>query len=258
MNPYEMMKLHEAEFTKSDQQIYQSILKNPQNAISFSIVRSAELMNSSKDGLLRFCKKIGYEGFKEFRFELARYVHSGIHESVPSTSSDKRKKVIEIYKQGLSDLVEGITDTNIHSLSDRILQSNHIRIFAIHRTSLAAKEFSYRLMKIGIASDSYHDSLFFKSIIDTAKAGDLHIFITMSANSPDILESIENSKKANAKIILVTQNDRYKNDQIDQIIILPSLAFSHDEFFLDSTMLAYAYIECLIMEISARMITHIV
>lgn len=255
MNPYEMMRFHQKEFNKTDQRIYEAILTDPQSAISFSIIKAAEQMGVSKDALLRFCKKIGFEGFKEFRFELARYIHAGENEQSATSQSQKREQVIQIYNKGLQDLLTCFHDQDIQDINDLILQTERIRIFAVHRSGLIAKEFHYRLLKIGITSDAYTDTLFFRSISELAKKGDLHILISLSATSPDIIENAEISKKSGAKTLLITQNARPpKAELYDKIIVIPTLDFPHNEFFLDATMLCYPLIEIIIMALSSTMI----
>ena len=255
MNPYEMMKFHQKEFNKTDQKIYEAILLDPQSAISFSIIKAAEQMGVSKDALLRFCKKIGFEGFKEFRFELARYIHAGENVQTITSQSQKRDQVISIYNKGLQDLLNCVNDQDIQDINQMILQASRIRIFAVHRTGLIAKEFHYRLMKIGIASDPYTDTMFFKSISELAKEGELHIYISMSATSPDIVENAQISKKIGASTLLLTQNNRFPNSELyDKSIVLPTLDFPHHEYFLDATMLCYPLIEIIVMSLSVSMI----
>lgn len=257
MNPYEMMKFHQKEFNKTDQKIYDSILEDPQSAITFSIVKSAQCMGVSKDALLRFCKKLGYEGFKEFRFELARYVHAGENEQTATTKSQKREQVIQIYNKGLQDLLTCIHDQDYVELNEMMLQASRIRIFAVHRTGLIANELNYRLMKIGVDSDAYTDTIFFRSITELAIAQELHIYISMSSTSKEIIENVEISKKIGAKTLLITQNSRPPRDELyDKVITLPTLEFPHTEFFLDATMLCYPFIEMIVMSLSSYMIDH--
>lgn len=255
MNPYDLMKYHEKDFTKSDQRIYEMILTNPHHAITDSIVKSADLMHTSKDALLRFCKKLGYAGYKEFRFELSRYLHAGGSATLKDTSKDKRSQVIQIYKQGLDALYAQVSEDAIHEICKRILSASNIRIFALHRTGLIAEEFSYRLLKIGIPSHFHRDNVFFSSMIESSRPNELHIYISMSATMNDLSDYTEKSKKATAETVLITQNMFYKDTgMIDQYIYLPSLEFPHSEFFLDTTMLCYPLIEMIIMHLADQMI----
>lgn len=255
MNPFELMKHHEKSFTKSDLLIYQAIKENPQNAITESIVKSASLMGTSKDAILRFCKKLGYDGYKEFRFELSRYLHAGIEFTQPNSDQNKRKQMIEIYQHSLAQLYTQIKEEDLQHFCKLILQAKQIHIFGLHRTGLIAEEFAYRLLKIGISSQFHRDHSFFPSWIETAKEDELHIYISMSASMESMIENMEKSKKAKASVVLITQNNFFRDTQyIDQCICIPAVDFPHHEFFLDTTMICYPMIEMIIMELADQMI----
>ena len=76
MNPYELISAHEAEFTKSDEIIRDAILSNPELIIKYNIITIAEKIDVSKSAILRFCKKLGYSGFSDFKFDMSRFVNS--------------------------------------------------------------------------------------------------------------------------------------------------------------------------------------
>ena len=44
---------------------------------SYTIIDVAEFADVSKSALLRFCKKLGYSGYSEFKFEVSRFLLSG-------------------------------------------------------------------------------------------------------------------------------------------------------------------------------------
>ena len=77
MNPLELITLHEQSFTKSDIKVRNFVLDNLEIITARSIDIIAEKAGVSKSALLRFCKKLGYEGYSEFKYEVSKYLLSG-------------------------------------------------------------------------------------------------------------------------------------------------------------------------------------
>ena len=207
MNPMDVILLHENEFTQSEIKIKDLILSNPDIIACFPLVTAAYKMGVSKSALLRFCKKCGYEGFSEFKYELSRYIHSG---NIQKNSDNSSKEIINLFIEKLEIINESNLDKSIEVLANEILNANKIKIYGVHETGLAAKHLQYRLTTIGIDSESITDNSLIaeKALFSTKK--DLNIYFSLSALTTIINESIENSLKNKCKIALITQNSKSK------------------------------------------------
>ena len=248
MNPMDVILLHENEFTQSEIKIKDLILSNPDIIACFPLVTAAYKMGVSKSALLRFCKKCGYEGFSEFKYELSRYIHSG---NIQKNSDNSSKEIIYLFIEKLEIINESNLDKSIEVLANEILNANKIKIYGLHETGLAAKHLQYRLTTIGIDSESITDNSLIaeKALFSTKK--DLNIYFSLSALTTIINESIENSLKNKSKTALVTQNSKSKFSKLlSNIIVLPSFSLNRDRFFIDSQALNFVFIELLINKLS--------
>ncbi|MDV4152016.1 MurR/RpiR family transcriptional regulator [Clostridium sp. AL.422] len=248
MNPMDVILLHENEFTQSEIKIKELIFGNPDIIACFPLVTAAYKMGVSKSALLRFCKKCGYEGFSEFKYELSRYIHSG---NIEKNTDDSSKEIIKLFIEKLAIINESNLDNNIEALANEILNANKIKIYGLHETGLAAKHLQYRLTTIGIDSESVTDNSLIaeKALFSTKK--DLNIYFSLSSLTTIINESIENSLKNNCKIALITQNSKSRFSKLlSNIIVLPSFSLTKDSFFIDSQALNFVFIELLINKLS--------
>lgn len=57
-------------FTDSDQQIYQTLLKESENMHDLTINELAKLSFTSKSSILRFVQKLGFSGFSDFKYSI--------------------------------------------------------------------------------------------------------------------------------------------------------------------------------------------
>lgn len=250
MNPMDVILLHENEFTQSEIKIKELILTNPDIIACFPLVTAAYKMGVSKSALLRFCKKCGYDGFSEFKYELSRYIHSGNIEK-DKLNNDSSNEIIKLFIEKLKIINESNLDNSIETLANEILKANKIKIYGVHETGLSARHLQYRLTTIGIDSESVTDNSLIaeKALFSTKK--DLNIYFSLSALTTIINESIENSLKNNCKIALITQNSKSKFSKLlSNIIVLPSFSLTKDSFFIDSQALNFVFIELLINKLS--------
>ena len=62
-------------FTTTEKRIADYIRRNIEAAVYMTIEELAKATYTSHSAIIRLCKKMGFSGFKEFRFELGREVH---------------------------------------------------------------------------------------------------------------------------------------------------------------------------------------
>lgn len=247
MNPYELMTAHESEFTKSDEIIRDSILNNPEIIIKYNIISLAERINVSKSAILRFCKKLGYSGFSDFKFDMSRFIHSGAHEAQKHESTIE--EVLEILEKSIHNLRQAISPQVLHKLAEDICNAKTVRLFGIMSSSVAATQLMYRLFQVGIPSQVVSDYFILNEINECASKDDLHIFFSASGNSFDITNC--KFDDIAAKTVLITQNNRTNfHDSVNEVIVLPSFDKNILDFYLEPQYLNLAFIEILVCEVS--------
>jgi len=249
MNPFQLMKFHEKGFTKSDKLISKSLLETPYDFIQANISLSAEKINTSPSALLRFCKKLGYKGFSEFRFELERYLNSANH--AVSDEETGNQRIISIYKESLDQFLDSVSDEKIETLAKNILNASKVKIFGVERTGLVAQELYLCLLKIGISSEVFVDEYLFSLTIKTTKSDELHIYISVSGLTTKINDSIQESYEENANVAVITHNPNISNvELINTLVILPMADISQLSFSnIQSHVLNHIFIEVLIASI---------
>ena len=58
--------------SKSERKVAQAVLRNPQRAIAENITALARNAHVSEPTVVRFCRAIGYHGWREFKMKLAQ------------------------------------------------------------------------------------------------------------------------------------------------------------------------------------------
>lgn len=249
MSPIERIELYKDEFTNSDQKIYTYLKQYLSDVASYSIIEIAEKAGVSKSALLRFCKKIGYEGFAEFKYDVSKFLLSGGGNDDNTDSSVS--SILSLYSRQITSLSESFTASSFNLLTDLILNSDRIRIFGIHESGLSATYMSYRLSALGIDSEAISNAASFHSKISCAKRNDLNIFFSVSGANQHTSEAFHDAFSTQASNVLITSNAHTKGaKKFTDVLILPSISTIHPNLFLDSHSIVIISIDIIINELA--------
>lgn len=249
MNPLELINLHESEFTKSDEKIKIFVINNPDYISSYPIVDVAAKAGVSKSALLRFCKKLGYNGYSEFKYEVSKYLLSGRFKNPTVIKSNM--DIVENYISCIQKLPAYINEDSLISFCNYIRNASRIRIFGLHESGLSATYFSYRLASLGIDSEAIIHSGVFSEKASFSTTSDFNIFISVSGTTDCITAAAKTSFDRCTPCALITQNSKAKySNKYDCFISIPSLNLDKNQLFLDSQAIIFITIDLIINKLS--------
>lgn len=249
MNPIELINLHESEFTKSDEKIKTYVINNPDYVSSYSIIDVAAKAGVSKSALLRFCQKLGYNGYSEFKYEVSKYLLSGNFKNPTVVKSNM--DIIEHYLNCIQKIPECISDERFLALGNYISKASRIRIFGLHESGLSATYFTYRLSALGIDSEAIIHSGIFSEKASFSTTSDFHIFISVSGTTDCITEAAKTSFDRGTPCAIITQNSKAKYfNKYDCFMAIPSLNLDKNQLFLDSQAILFITIDLIINQLS--------
>lgn len=244
MTPLERISAYQAEFTRSDRKIQDYLNNNLSEISSYSITDVAEHIGVSKSALLRFCKRIGYSGYSEFKYHVSSYLLSGGTNGESSVHSVE--EFTNFYITGIQEIKSYVNDAQLIQTAEYILRADHIRVFGIHESGLSATYFSYRLNTLGIDSEAISSAASFHSKIMCAKKQDLNIFFSVSGTNSEIVEASTLAFDTMADNIMITCNSLAPHaTRFNCLITLPMVSSHSNNLFLDSHSIVIVSIDLL-------------
>lgn len=253
MNPIQKMEEHKKSYTETEQLIYQWIKDEPAKVIHFSIDDIAVESKTSKAAIVRFCKKIGYNGFAEFKFELSRFIVSGMHDDETNENVNIIKSITSLYGGFLRQFIEYISIENISYFVSEIKKANRVKIIGNNRTGLSAIQMRYRMSKIGFDAEAITDMALVQTIQDIVKDGDLIILFTIYAQSKVYTNFIKAIQSTGAKLILITMTEKSSYEKYsDLTFVLPCISRASTTSFLDDQALFFVFIEIVLAKLASK------
>jgi len=190
-------------FTESEQVVADFFIKNVDETIDFSAKNISELLHVSEASLTRFSKKCGLSGYREFI-----YIYKlNIAES-GSTHTQLTQNVLADYDEILNKTYSLIDEEQIESLVQLIINAKRVYFYGIGSSGLVAQEMKSRFMRLGLFCDAFTDADLIKINTSLLDKDSVLIALSISSDTPAIVNALEQAQKQNAKTVLLTANKK--------------------------------------------------
>ena len=154
-----------AGFTPTEQQLALHILSLGERINRYSIKELARESNASISSVHRLCKKVGLEGYKDFKIALARSyavestAPGDVDVNYPFQEGDRAETVLcrvrSLYDTALLQTAELIDPQELDRAADLILGAQSVDIYTQSHNLYPARMFCDRLLSVGVRSTAY-------------------------------------------------------------------------------------------------------
>lgn len=246
MNPIEKLDLKKDTFTKKELVIYNILKNNPDSILRESAATLSKAYGVSQATITRFCQKLGYDGFNEFKFDIFRY------QKQDADISEVGNSKIDNYCKLLKILEETLDKTKLERLADYINRSDKIILCGSHKSTIPAEMLKLNLFKFKktvqiITLDLVQEMTHF------VNQNDLIIYFTNNGSSlqqfkPSLKLCVEENK---CKLAVITMNDKLSIKNIsDPYIWIPSSTNQHFSMYLENQIFFLIYVDLLTSQLS--------
>lgn len=191
--------------TKTEKKIIQGILDiEPSEIIYLSIGDLASRLNVAEATLVRFCKKLGYNGFQDFKLHLSQ--DSGMMNK--SSDDCVVKKIALQMVDAINETSRSIKYEECLKIADKIIGARKICAFGVGNSAITAMEISNVLARIGYTVTYTPDTHLQAMISSNLCEDDVVILISVSGSTKDIIDVADVAKKNGASVVVITCYDR--------------------------------------------------
>lgn len=132
MNIFDTIELKKPTFTKAEMKVCEAISKDYVIVFHHSSNSLAEELHVSQASISRFCKKLGYDGYNEFRYALYDSVHTTRPDSSSMSKADCAKRIIDL-------LTKQAQDGEYDHFVELLYEADYVFTTGVHRSSLPAR-----------------------------------------------------------------------------------------------------------------------
>ena len=237
------LKPNNVVLSKSDKKIYNVVLKHPAHVQLMTIQKIAADAHTSVASVQRYCKKLGYTGFKEFKFQLKNYLQQRL--DFKKNNSSYLSNYLKV-----ANSFKNIEEHKINSLAEALINSEHIYVIGIFYSSIPAKQLAMGMQdlnKVSFYTDNYVTASHWVGLIEEE---DTFVVFSVSGNDPFIRKYISEPLSKLSKTYLITFNpDTKLRKYFKNCIVLPGKAFANNSA-IDPQSLFSLFVEMVIEQIA--------
>lgn len=234
--------------TKNELKACELILKDLNKVQMYSLTEMSEQIKITKTTILRFCQKMGYSGYTEFRYDCVKYVNSLSNaERLIEDENEKIMNVEKIYMDTIKLLHYTLKDEDFRTLATMIQSARKVRCVGEINSEVTCLQLKYALAMYGIDADVLPSKATVKAVDLITNEQDLLIVMSASANSEIVKEAYSLKENNGCQIALVTMNPSTPLEvKSDIFLLLPSVAPLKNKSLLDSVPIYSLFVEILL------------
>lgn len=196
---------------EQEQKVGQYVLDHPAEAIHLSMTDLATRCTVSDTTVFRFCRKIGTEGFQDFKIRLALELapdRAATYASVGGDDSpaEAARKVIAADIKALEDTLSVLDLATLEYAADAVLAARRVDIYGSGGGAIAALELQYKLMRVGVRAVPHTDAEMQIISATLLTSADLAVGISHSGESHDVLNALVTARNTGARTIAITNH----------------------------------------------------
>ena len=199
----------------SERKVARYVSQNLDNMVGLSVEELAGRSGSSQAAVVRFCKKLGYKGYRDFSIqlvsELAVAQRVNVHRAGVSDilAGEKAgtviRKVCHHNIQAIEDTFSLVEPEQVELAADKLLHAQRVDLYAIAASNLVAQDAQQKLMRINKRVTAYSDPHLQLSSASTLTPSDVVIALSWSGETREVLEAAELARRNGAFIIAITR-----------------------------------------------------
>lgn len=231
MNMIEQLKEQKG-FSETERHIADYILENIDDSVEMNIGDLARATYTSNAAIIRLCRKVGVDGYRDFRVALARALSkhrtqkTDVNIDDPFTTREHPESIMSsvaaISREAINACFASVKPERLEQAAYWLQSAGQIFIYAVGDSYISASAFANMLVKIGlhpIMVSQYNEEM---AITYGATAKDIALVVSYTGS---ILKGIPHAldvlRKNQCKIIMITS--RQENQGVDLPIVFPAL-----------------------------------
>lgn len=151
--------------SKVEARISDYILDNDQNIINMTISNFAQQVEVAESSIIRFCRRLGYDGFTSLKINLAKNTQSSKEYVLDEISIDEDSvdpmrvtaKVFSSISRTLSETLQIIDSSALERTVDLLCSAKKIVFYGVGTSATIATDAYYRFMRIGLPTSASID-----------------------------------------------------------------------------------------------------
>lgn len=193
----------------AEKRVAQVILSDPREAVHYSITQLAEKAEVSDATVVKFCKRLGYKGYQEFKIMLAQDVAVKpqlIHGEVEPGNDVQtiKEKIFQANISALQETAQVLETEALERAVQALANAGEIHFYGVGASGIVALDAEQKFSRIGLRASAFLDTHLQIARAVHLREGDVAVCLSFSGETVEIVEALRAAKQAGALTIAIT------------------------------------------------------
>jgi len=216
------IKILYEEMGRAEKKIADWIIANPGKLIPLSISELAYQCKCSEATIVRFARRLGFDGYQALKISLAREDNArDVSESIKPEDSS-----FEVFEKVCNDIycslerTKKVLNPDAMSLAaDKILAANKVITLGLGNSASVAVDMSHKFLRAGCNAVAYTDNHMQAIAASHLSEGDVAVGVSHSGSSKDIVDALRIARSRGAATIAVTNFGKSPILKVSDIVL---------------------------------------
>jgi DNA-binding MurR/RpiR family transcriptional regulator len=210
-NPGVLLKIRQAlpSLPAQEAKVGDYLLRHPHEAVVLPITELAHRCGVSNTTISRFCRRIGLQGYRQFKIALAQQTGSAdnlvyVQVAPEDTLASVASKIFALNTQALHDTQRVLELGVLEQVVAALLRARRVDIYATGGASIAARELHFKCMQLGLNANAFLDSQMQVMSAASLTADDLGFGISHSGLQRHVASALREASAGGAVTVAMT------------------------------------------------------
>ncbi len=196
------------EMGPAEKKIADYVVGNLNDIMATSISELSELCGCGDATVVRFSRRLGFEGYQSLKIAIAGDLGSA---STISSEIEKTDSCFEIFSKRISDIAVTLSNTKsvldaeaLEKAAQTIMKAKRVVVFGLGNSAAIASDAAHKFLRLGLNAQACTDNHLQAIIASHIDRQSVAVAISHSGSSKDIVEALRLSKIGGATTIAIT------------------------------------------------------
>ena len=216
------IKLLYDDMGKAEKKIADFLLENPEKILPLSITELAENCGGSEATIVRFARRLGFDGYQQLKLSLAQEANVptlGEHISKEDSAFEVFSKVCDEIYMSLERTKKALSGDALEKACNALLSAKEILVFGLGNSASVALDASHKLFRLGLNAHPYTDNHMQAIAASHVDENTVVLGISHSGSSKDIVQSMQLAGSRGATTIALTNYGKSPLNKVCRLVL---------------------------------------
>lgn len=212
-----------ADMGKAERRVADWLLSHPGEVLPYAIRELATACETSEATIVRFSRRLGFNGYQELKLSLASEAEKKIiapNITADDTCFDVFEKICNDAYLSLERTKKTLSAEGMAAAADAIASASRVVLIGLGSSASVAQDASDKLLRACCNSASYGDTHMQTVAVSRLVPGEVLIGISHSGSSKDIVDAMRIAKERGATTISITSKEKSPITRQSDIVLL--------------------------------------